>query len=89
MPPTDTSTEGSKGRRAGDIKDISGSDGVHGPNYYKELTETKRFDDIWYAEVLEQCREGRLDEENYALIHGLPTTKPLYGNACCATLAER
>ena len=32
---------------------------------------------------------GRLNEENYALIHGLPTTFPSRGNARCATLAER
>lgn len=89
VPPNDTSIEGSKGRRAGYIKDMFWSDGVHGLNYSKELTEKKRFDDTWYAEVLEQCREGRLDEKNYALIRGSPTAKLLCSNACCATLAER
>lgn len=70
VPPNDTSVEGSKGRRAGDIKDMFWTDGASALNYFKELAETKRFDDSWYALVLNQCRDGELDEEKYAFLHG-------------------
>ena len=67
-------------------------------NYFQELVETKRFDDSWYACVLDECRAGALSSENYAFIHGLPTAnpgtwhpkheQPLCGNPRCVTLAQ-
>ncbi len=29
--------------------------------------------DVWYAAVIEECRKGKLTEENYNFLHGYPT----------------
>ena len=39
-----------------------------------ELSENLRSgEDVWFSEVLDQCRVGQLSEENYNFLHGLPT----------------
>ena len=38
-----------------------------------ELTEQKRVEDPWYNDVLVQCRQGALNDENYCFLLGLPT----------------
>ena len=48
-------------------------DGEDSLNFYKELTIQKRIDDPWYAEIVEECRYGRLSEESYNFLVGLPT----------------
>lgn len=42
-------------------------------NYFCELTIQKRIDDPWYAQLLEECRQGCLSDESYNFLHGLPT----------------
>ena len=37
---------------------------------------SQRCSDPWYNEVLQQCREGRLSQENYNFLHGYPTGRP-------------
>lgn len=37
-------------------------------NFLAELTEQKRIEDEWYNEMLLQCRNGQLDEENYCFV---------------------
>ena len=40
-----------------------------------ELSENLRSgDDVWFSEVLDECRQGQLREDNYNFLHGLPTT---------------
>jgi hypothetical protein len=41
------------------------SSGPSSLNFLAELTEQKRIEDEWYNEMLLQCRNGQLDEENY------------------------
>ena len=48
-------------------------DGEDSLNFFKELTIQKRIDDPWYADVMEECRYGRLSEESYNFLVGLPT----------------
>ena len=48
-------------------------DGEDSLSFYKELTIQKRIDDPWYAEIVEECRYGRLSEESYNFLVGLPT----------------
>ena len=48
-------------------------DGEDSLNFFKELTIQKRIDDPWYADVMEECRYGRLSEESYNFFVGLPT----------------
>jgi len=97
-PPSDTSETGSKQERARGIKDLFWSKEVGALNYFAELVETKRFDDAWYAAVLNECRAGALSDESYAFLHGLPTNNPgswcpgshapSCGDLRCANLAE-
>ena len=43
-------------------------------NYFQELKVQKRQqEDLWYASVLNECREGRLSDESYNFLHGFPT----------------
>ena len=41
-----------------------------------ELETPYRCLDKWYLEVQEQCRFGRLSDDNYNFLHGLETTTP-------------
>ena len=42
-----------------------------------------RCKDVWFNNVLRQCREGNLQDEEYFFLHGLPTqTSPLSCKAC-------
>ena len=96
VPPT--ASTGSKQERARSMKDVFWEDNEAALNYFIELVETKRYDDRWYATVLDECRAGALSEENYAFLHGLPTANPgswspssgqaECGNPFCATLAK-
>ena len=97
VPPKDTAVAGSRQERSRAIKDLFWTDDEDSLNYFAELVETKRFDDEWYAVLLNECRAGALSEENYAFLHGLPTANPgswhpdcaspRCGSARCATLA--
>ena len=43
-------------------------------NFFAELKVQKRVvGDLWYASFLEECRFGRLSDENYNFLLGLPT----------------
>ena len=42
-------------------------------NSFVELTIQKRIEDLWYADVLKECRLGDLSAESYNFLHGLPT----------------
>ena len=43
-------------------------------NFFRELREQKRvLDDPWYSSLLNECRDGRLSEEYYNFLLGLPT----------------
>ena len=42
-------------------------------NYFLELTIQRRIEDSWYAAVMDECRYGRLSEESYNFLTGLPT----------------
>ena len=42
----------------------------------KALTEfqvCKRIDDPWYSNVMNQCRDGALEDDSYNFLHGYPT----------------
>ena len=59
-------------------------------NFFRELTEQKRvLDDPWYSALLEECRFGRLSEESYHFLLGLPTEHagswPFFEQAGCQT----
>ena len=65
--------------------------GLHGVT---ELFQPMRCKDLWWNEVLEECRFGCLSRNNYLFLHGQSTTvtgssvggKPMCGNAKCAGL---
>jgi len=42
-------------------------------NFLAELTEQKRVEDDWYNSLLMSCRDGKLDDESYQFLMGLPT----------------
>ena len=43
-----------------------------------ELSQNLRSgEDQWFSEVLDQCRVGNLEEDNYNFLHGLPTATPI------------
>ena len=42
-------------------------------NYFVELTILKRIKDPWYSTCMEECRYGRLSDESYHFLLGLPT----------------
>ena len=87
IPPIHKKTEAAK-----HALDLLWGDGEDSLNFFKELTIQKRIEDSWYAELMEECRYGRLSEESYnflveqALLHqardfwlersGLPETAP-------------
>ena len=41
-----------------------------------ELTGSQRCKNVWYNQVLDQCRDGRLTEDAYWYLHGYPTGTP-------------
>lgn len=45
-------------------------------NYFAELTIQSRIQDSWYSRFLYECRKGRLSDEMYNYIVGLPTEHP-------------
>ncbi|CAJ1375402.1 unnamed protein product [Effrenium voratum] len=59
-----------------------------------EMQTPQRCRDAWWLDLLEQCRFGRLSEENHKFLHGLPTDVPgsfvngqvLCGKRECAAL---
>ena len=67
-------------------------------NYFQELKVQKRQqEDLWYASVLNECREGRLSDESYNFLHGFPTANcgswistdvVSCGNLKCANLTK-
>ncbi|CAJ1374097.1 unnamed protein product [Effrenium voratum] len=65
--------------------------GLHGVT---EMQTPQRCRDAWWLDLLEQCRFGRLSEENHKFLHGLPTDVPgsfvngqvLCGKRECAAL---
>ena len=42
-------------------------------NFFVELSRQERTKDIWYKQLLDECRVGALTEENYNFLMGLPT----------------
>ena len=42
-------------------------------NYFVELTIQKRIEDPWYSTIMEECRYGKLSDESYHSLLGLPT----------------
>ena len=48
----------------------SGRDTVRG---FTELDELMRCQDAWFNNVLKQCRDGYLQDDDYCYLHGLPT----------------
>ena len=59
-----------------------GEDSIH---HLWELVSPMRCDDVWYNKVLDECRRGALNYENYAYLHGLPTyTSPSAACTCNA-----
>ena len=38
-----------------------------------EFAVCKRIDDEWYSDVIDQCRGGCLNDDNYNFLHGYPT----------------
>ena len=51
-----------------------------------ELVECERTDDVWLRSLQEEFRQGKLSEENYRFLHGLPTKVPgswLNGDVAC------
>ena len=63
-------------------------DGSDALNFFAELTLQKRIDDKWYADMMEECRYGRLSNEAYNFLVGLPTENPgsfrKFGSLKCA-----
>ena len=63
-----------------------------------EFTVCKRIKDTWYSSVIDQCRLGALDENNYNFLHGYPTkvcgtwlsekTPSTCGNGCEQVMVE-
>ena len=65
-----------------------------------ELVHQERCVDAWYSLLLDECREGRLSDNNHHFLHGKPTTVPgswmedpkapftLCGNARCSELVR-
>ena len=66
------------------------------------LTLQERCKDKWYSDLLDECRELKLSENNYNFLHGFPTAvpgswclgqdgshKPSCGVPKCVALAER
>ena len=51
-------------------------DGDDALNYLAELTIQKRVEDPWYSDFLSQCRDGKLDDEHYHFLMGMPTRNP-------------
>ena len=45
-------------------------------NYFVELTIQSRIQDLWYSRFLDERRKGRLSDEMYNYIVGLPTEHP-------------
>ena len=43
-------------------------------NFFVELTQQQRTTDLWYHQLLNECRIGALRDENYNFLMGLPTT---------------
>ena len=67
-------------------------------NYFQELQVQKRQqEDVWYASILGECREGMLSDESYNFLHGFPTEHcgswlstglVSCGSSSCANLAK-
>ena len=99
VPPFVASNAGAKQERARTIKDLFWGTEEDSLNFFIELVETKRYDDTWYASLLDECRAGALSEESYSFLHGLPTAnpgswqpstgQPDCGTPHCATLAHK
>ena len=49
------------------------SEGLHGVT---ELQRPERCKDVWYNEVLDECRQGDMSQDSCNFLHGLPTTVP-------------
>ena len=43
-------------------------------NFFVELTQQQRTTDVWFRQLLNECRVGALSDENYNFLMGLPTT---------------
>ena len=93
IPPIQKKTEAAK-----HALDLLWGDGEDSLNFFKELTIQKRIEDSWYAGIMEECRYGRLSEESYNFLVGLPTAHAgswradgtvECGKAACAALPEK
>ena len=93
IPPIQKKTEAAK-----HALELLWGDGEDSLNFFKELTIQKRIEDSWYGELMEECRYGRLSEESYNFLVGLPTTHAgswrvdgtmECGKAECAALPEQ
>ena len=71
IPPIEKKTE-----HATKALDLLWGDGSDALNFFAELTLQKRIDDKWYADMMEECRYGRLSNEAYNFLVGLPTENP-------------
>ena len=67
-PPVEKKT--STARKALDIFWSNGPDAL---NFYQELIDQMRIDDVWYNAFLMECRAGALSEEMYNFLMGFPT----------------
>ena len=45
-----------------------------GKRVHELSTNIRSGEDLWWNEVLEQCRKGELSDDNYNWIHGYPTS---------------
>ena len=61
-----------------------------------ELWRPQRCKDVWYNELIEECRNGNLSDDNYNFLHGKETTvpgsweegRPRCGEKACLALAN-
>ena len=60
-------------KTAREVLDIFWSDKADSLNFFMELTIQNRITDGWYNHFLHECRQGRLTDEQYNFIMGLPT----------------
>jgi hypothetical protein len=77
-------------KTAEEILDLFWSEGEQALNFFMELIQQHRTSDIWYRQLLDECRLCFLADENYNFLMGLPTRhhgcwlpKALEGYALC------